>query len=99
MWLSLVPHFLGDHSNCTHAKDKECLLWLPGIENYELADMLEDFVDEQAVILARISNKYTTQSVESFNAMYGKWAPKKINWNRIDGRITASVIRQNDQIL
>lgn len=96
MWLSLVPHFLGDHSNCTHEKDKECLLWLPGIENDELADILEDFVDEQAVILARISNKYTTQSVESLNALYGKCAPKKTNWNRIDGRIAAAVIRQND---
>lgn len=59
MWLSLVPHFLGDHSNYTHAKDKECLLWLPGIENDELADILEDFVDEHAVILACISNNYT----------------------------------------
>ncbi|KAK8900072.1 hypothetical protein M9Y10_002395 [Tritrichomonas musculus] len=46
MWLSLVPHFLGDHSNCTHEKDKECLLWLQGIENDELADIPEDFVDE-----------------------------------------------------
>lgn len=96
MWLSMVPHFLGDHSNCSHAEDKECILWGPGIENDELVEILDDFVDEQAIILASVSSKYTTQSVESLNATYGKCAPKKVNWNRIDGRIAASVIRQND---
>lgn len=60
MWLSIVPHFLGDHSNCAHSEDKGYLLWELGIQNNELVEILDDFVDVQAVILASVSSKYST---------------------------------------
>ena len=77
MQLSLVPHLLRDNANNMYAEDKECILWLPGIEINEFAYIFEDFVDEQAFILARVSRKCTTQSAESFMKRHGIFSPKK----------------------
>lgn len=95
MWISCVPHYLGDHSNCSHSEDKKVFFWAVGLEHEPLLDIFIKFVDEHADIIKNVSNKYSTQSVESLNATYGRMAPKKSNCNRIQGKIASGIIRQN----
>ena len=96
MWISCIPHYLGDHSNCNHSDDKVNFFWQTGVLNDPIAQIFIDFVNEQAKILRNVSTEYSTQAVESLNASYGRHAPKKFNCNRIRRRRASAVILQND---
>ena len=98
MWLSTVPHYLGDHSCCLHDANEIHQVWMQGIEHEPLIDVLNNLIDNFADDIGRTSVYHSTQCVESVNSMYSRVAPKMKYWNKIDGRIAAGIIRQNDPV-
>lgn len=98
-FISCVPYYLGDHSNCSHTDDEKVFFWLTGLMHEPIADKFIALIDEQANIIMNVSSHYTTHPVESLNATFGRVAPKKSNCNRIRGRIASGIIRQNAPFL
>ena len=78
MWLSTVPHYLGDHSCCIHDENEIHQVWMQGIEHEPLIDVLNDLIDDFADDIGHTSVYHSTQCVESVNSTYNQVAPKKI---------------------
>lgn len=95
MWLSTVPHYLGDHSNCFHPEDEVHQIWWQGVEHEPLIDILNELIDQFSKDIGNTSVHHSSQCVESVNATYALVAPKITYWNKIDARIASGVIRQN----
>lgn len=96
MWLNSAEHLTGNHSQCNHPPEGDCFVWQNGIKFPMLKTQLENFLNETAPIIHRISNKTNTQNVESMNAEYAKSLSKQLAWKYAQPRLDAAIIKHNE---
>lgn len=96
MWLNSAEHFTGNHSQCQHPPTTDCFVWKNG-QNYPLLkQQFVNFLNELAPIIRRISNKTSTQNVESMNAEYAKSLSKQLAWKYAQPRLDAAILKHNE---
>ena len=96
MWLNSADHFTGNHSQCHHPPTADCFIWKNGIDYPILKQQLINFLNEIAPIIRRISNKTSTQNVESMNAEYAKSLSKQLAWKYAQPRLDAAILKHNE---
>ena len=64
MWLSTVPHYLGDQSSCIHPEDEVHQIWWQGVEHEPLINVLNELIYQFSKDIGNTSVQHSSQCVE-----------------------------------